>query len=158
MILGHHIDTPRNILNCSIGRESRSLLHQFLSRFRRHPVRQLHQHMSTTTHRFFNEQRHQWRLLQKSGTDFIRMPLLVEVQHQTVQRLNGIRNGSMVVLKLRAMRRPYWQTMLQLIVTLLYTLTHLGQPRLLAKLLPVFSGGREARGPVPLTYTSKFHR
>jgi hypothetical protein len=65
------------------------------------------------------------------------MTLLVEVQHQSVQWLQGIGNGTVVVTELSAMRRPYRQTMLQLIVTFLYTCAHLREPGLSAKLLPI---------------------
>ena len=157
MVFRHHIDAPRNILYSCIRHESRCLLHQFLCLFRCHPIRQLHQHMSTTTNRLLNEQRHQWRLFQESGTDFIRVPFLVKVEHQSVQRLNGIGYGSMVILKLCAMRCPNWQAMLQLLVTFLYTCAHLREPRFAAKLFPVFLGGREARSAVPLADTCEFH-
>ena len=181
MILGHHIDAPRNILYSCIGCESRSLFHQFLCRFRCHPFRQLHQHMSTTTNRFFYKQDreggskfHSRRsvayplpftfhyslfTLQKSKLlhNFIRVSLLVKVQHQSIEWTYGIRNGSMVILKLRAMRCPHRQTMLQLIVTFLYTCTHLCQPRFAAKILPIILRCREARSAVPLADTCEFH-
>ena len=89
--------------------------------------------------------------------DFARVSFLVEVQHQSVQRLDGIGNRPVVILKLRAMRCPYRQTMLQFIVTFLYTCAHLREPGLSAKSLPFLLAGREARSAVPLADTCEFH-
>ena len=84
------------------------------------------------------------------------MPLLVEVQHQSVQRLQGVGYRTVVVLILSALRCPPGQTVLQCLFTILNTFAHLSQPRLTTHLFPILLVGGDGRGTMTSADTSKY--
>ena len=151
----HHVDAAAHILHGLVRLEARHLLHQRLSLVGGHARRQFHEHVRTSSYALLDEQHLQGRCLQQTRLDLLRVTLLVEVQHQAVQRLHGIRNRPVVVLELGAMRSPHGQAMLQLLVALLDALAHLLEPRLPAHLLPILLRGWGAWGAMIRAHASE---
>lgn len=83
------------------------------------------------------------------------MAFIVEVQHQSAKGLQGIGYGAMVVSEPGTDGCPHGELGLQGFIASQDASAHVGQPGLLAKLLPIGSGGGHGRGAMALAYAGK---
>ena len=160
MGFGNHIDASGYILYGTVRLETDIIGKACLHFLGRHALRNFYQYMCTSTDGIFHQQNHPFSLclqLQCLFQNLCRMTFLVEIQHQALERFDGIRNGSVVVLELGTVRSPDREFRFQLFITVFYPPAHVGQPRFFSQLFPSFAGGGNGRGTVPLTDTGKIH-
>ena len=156
--LRYHIDTSGHILQRRVCLKTHVVREAVLRLLWRHPFGQGYQHVRTLADALFHEQNlpfpflHQ---LQRAFKNLFRMTLLVEVQHQSWQGMQGILDGTVIVSESGTRRRPDRQFRLHLFVSCQHPSAHIQQFRVSTHLLPILSGGGKGRSPVTPTDASK---
>ena len=124
MVFGDHVDAAGNVLHGLVGFETGGLAYALLRLLGCHACGQLHEHMRAPAYRFFYEQGdesaergnllrliivHCQFSIDQFANNVVRVSLLVEVQHQSLQGLHGIGRSPMVMAELGAMGCPHPQ-------------------------------------------------
>ena len=123
MGFGNHIDASGYILHGTVRLETDIIGKACLHFLGSHALRNFYQYMCTSTDGIFHQQNHPFSLclqLQSFFQNLCRMPFLVEIQHQALERFDGIRNGAVVVLELGTVRSPDREFRFQLFIAVFY--------------------------------------
>ena len=158
MRFGHQIDAARHVLHGSVGGEAYILGETLLRFLGSHALGKPDQYVSAAANTLLHQQNLPATFLLKlhrARKNLRRIALLVEVQHQSRQGLQGIGYGAVVVLEPGTMGSPYGKAALQLLVAGFDESAELGQLWTAACLLPLLTGDGHYGCAMPVAHAGK---
>ena len=158
IVVGDEVDAARHILQRGVGLETYIGREAFLSFLHGHASRQGDEYVGALAHGFLDEEHLPHTIaveLQRAGQDFGRMALVIEVEHEALQGLQGILHGAVVVVEGGTMGCPYGQIGLHVFVALQDESASFGQLGVTAHLLELGAGDGTDRGFHPCPVAGK---